>query len=108
MQVKSSHTGLALLGIILLIPLTIIISAILNGWALSILWEWFVVPIFNIQKISTLQAIGLSLIVGYFTATTQSKKKDDEKKELVISNLITLSLKPLFAVFFGWIVVQFM
>lgn len=37
---------LTLLGAIAFLPLLIAISTLLNGWALHLLWAWFVAPVF--------------------------------------------------------------
>lgn len=41
--------------------------SILNGIVLADLWLWFVVPIFHLPILQTVQAMGLALIVSYTT-----------------------------------------
>jgi hypothetical protein len=43
------------------------VGTILNWWAFSLLWAWFVVPVFALPAISTGQAIGLSMFISFAT-----------------------------------------
>lgn len=99
-----------LYGLAMLVPLLMFVGAILNGWALSVLWGWFVAPVFGIPELSILQAIGFGLIVSYMTRepdSSKSKDKDDDSHP-VITMMIVTALRPIFAVFIGWIVTLFM
>jgi len=49
-----------IIGAILLAPLVVIF----NGYALSTMWAWFVVPEFDVPELKISEAIGISLIVG--------------------------------------------
>jgi hypothetical protein len=51
-------------SILLIVPATL-----LNGWAISVLWSWFVVSNFHLPPITVAQAIGLWLLVSLFTPT---------------------------------------
>lgn len=82
-------------------------SYISNGWALSVLWTWFVSPIFNIAPLSIPQAIGFSIVAAVLTH--QSKPKDDQKEtdELIAEVLAYAIFAPILTVSIGWIVLQF-
>lgn len=41
--------------------------AVIEGFLLSILWKWFIVPVFHILPLSVPQAIGLLLTVTLIT-----------------------------------------
>ncbi len=101
---KSFITSLA---IILGMPTFLALTAILNGYVLSILWRWFLVPTLDLPAISIVQAIGISLVIGYLTDHS-SGKSDDRKSDNLIANIFTISLKPLMALFIGWIVKLFL
>lgn len=56
------------IGAISLFPVligTIVFGSIIRGWVLVKLWAWFVLPVFNLPKIHTMQAIGLMLFVSF-------------------------------------------
>lgn len=53
--------------------------AVLRGWVLSCLWLWFIVPIFNLPQLSTVQAIGVSCVISFLTVHL-SEMKDEDKK----------------------------
>jgi hypothetical protein len=86
---------------------------IVNGWALSLLWDWFVVSTFDVPSLSIPIAIGLSIVVGYLTASAPdldkaSKPKSDwEQVASLFMGLLYSFFHPLFALGIGWIVLQF-
>lgn len=80
------------------------VSSILNGWAFSILWGWFVVPLFSLPVLSVPAAIGLAMCVS-FVAHHQTFQKDAETDT---TKAITYSIvKPFAALLVGYIVKQF-
>lgn len=86
---------LALLGI----PAMIFFSSLLNGWALSVLWRWFVSPVFEIRNLGIAEAIGLSLIVSYLTHQAQNKNREENS---LANTLGLVIVRPLFSVLIGW------
>ena len=85
---------------------TLIISVIADGYALSILWGWFLVPL-GLQAISITTAIGISMIFTFLTH--HSSKNDDSKdfRELMVKMVGACLLKPMMAILFGWLVYSF-
>lgn len=85
-------------------------TTILNGYALSVLWSWFIVPKFDVPSLNIPTAIGLAMVVGYLTH--QIKIDEVEKKtpfwKKMLDGVIIGILKPAFALFFGWIVTFWM
>lgn len=95
----------AAFAVILLFAGVIALSSILNGWVLSILWGWFFVPILKLPPLTVPQAIGIALVVGYFTRQKQpSSKSSDEAYETIGYAF----LAPLVTLLIGWIVKGFM
>lgn len=89
-----------LLGIVGIVTVSIIV----NGWAISTLWGWFVAPVFALPYLSIAQAIGLACMVGLFT---NSEFQTDKSKDLIdsLSFLVGRALlAPVFIVGIGWIV----
>lgn len=87
------------------------LSYILNGWALSILWAWYIAP-FGLPPLTIPRAIGIALVVGFLTNGLRTKQcKDnrsrDEKREDALGLCIAGILSPLITLFIGWIVYQF-
>jgi hypothetical protein len=87
-------------GMILWLPL-----AALNGWVLSVLWGWFVVPTFSLAPLSVPQAIGLALITTALTyhIDTDTKTERHEPVASLIAGVCAAVIKPLFALFAGWV-----
>lgn len=75
------------------------VAAILRGWAFSILWGWFVVPIFNLPPIGVAQAIALSMIVGMLTHQYVPSKEKDAWQPFA-----NIFITPLLALGIGWII----
>jgi hypothetical protein len=78
--------------------------AILNGWALSILWGWFVVPVFDVPQLGVVSAIGVAMVVTYLTASSSTETKKEDASKVLLATV----LRPLIALLFGLIVKQFM
>lgn len=100
----------AVLGGFVYLLFLIVASSIFNGYALSVLWGWFVVPTFGVPQLSVVSAIGIALIVSYMTHQITDDKKGEkgnfgETMAQATANAIT---KPLFALLFGYIVHLFM
>lgn len=89
--------------------LVLALGSVLGGWALSIMWEWFIVPVFALPSLDIAQAIGLSCIVTIL-APRQTQNNSGSKKrtfEVIIETSAQAFLVPLLTVGFGWIVYQF-
>ena len=80
--------------------------SILNGYVFMKLWDWFFVPIFDLNPIRLVEAIGISIVVNFLIARKPSSNKDFwvEFTE-TISFAISYSVLALFT---GWVVSLFM
>ena len=86
-----------------------VISTLMGGWAISNLWEWFIVPTFHLQPLSVVQAIGLSMVVSYMSHTYVDTPEREESAAAKIGRVIGMAIfRPVFAVGFGWVIHQFM
>ena len=72
------------------------------GWAIATLWEWFVVPL-GMPSLSWPHAYGLSVLIGFVTIITPHETKGETLRQLIL-----FFLKPVAAVFFGWVARFFM
>ena len=75
---------------------------IADGWALWVLWGWFVVPL-GVQQISLVHAMGLDLIVGFFFACAALKAPDTDNDEHLWFATGKLIIAPMI-VGIGWII----
>lgn len=87
------------------IPGMIAISAILNGFVLTKLWAWFIVPQFGLVALRIPFAIGISLVVGFLTHQTDTNK--EENKSSFGTQFGLMILRPFMMLFTGWIVQMF-
>ena len=105
---KRSESATAIgFTLLLAVPLT----TLLRGWALSVLWAWFVTPFFGIKLLPIGYALGLAILVGYLVPSTECQKEDDSLKsttEKIITVLAKAILAPLLAVGMGWIIRYFL
>lgn len=75
---------------------------VLNGYTVSVLWEWFIIPVFMVDALNIPQATGIALIISYLTSGTPAKE-DDKYKTVGI-----VIAKPLLALLIGYIVTFFL
>lgn len=67
----------ALLGSVAAIPLSIVWGGYWSGLTLSILWGWFVVPMFALPALTLLQAYGLALVLRAVQGYQAQPKSED-------------------------------
>lgn len=94
---------------LLLVLLPIGVAA--NGWALSVLWSWFVAPVFHIAELSIPAAIGIALVVRVLTweyGKTPQTTDEDRDVVVLIGKTVGILIGTVFAVFFGWFIHLFM
>ena len=97
--------GEILLTLFMLI--TIPFYCLLRGWVASILWGWFIVPVFHLPVLGVMQAWGLAIVVSVFTAHSTSTTSG--KSTLTLFGEYTgAAIAPLFVLLVGWIVHSFM
>lgn len=91
-----------ILGTILVIG-----SILFRGYLLSTFWEWFIIPIFDVETISILQAIGLSMVIGLFTYKRQKESTCTKEDEYWFTGILTVMFNYLIIWFMGWILTLF-
>lgn len=79
---------------------------VLYGWVVSLLWSWFVVPIFHLPYLPVPYAIGVAMLIGMVTHQTSSVHDDRTQREKTINAIGTL-LNPLFILGLAYIVKLF-
>ena len=98
-----------ILGYTTTIVIFMLINTIWSGYALSILWGWFIVPVFSIQEISIPTAIGVVLVVGFLTHQDPTKLKDNrEFSEVLLEGIIKGLTRPAIALATGLVITLFL
>lgn len=100
------------LGMILATISLVVIGMIMNGWALSTLWNWFVPPIFvGLPTLTFGKSIGIAMVAKLFTGAYNLSNTSDTKKktftDVFVEGLSAAVLVPLITVGIAWIVLQF-
>ncbi|MCQ9618380.1 hypothetical protein L1889_18240 [Paenalcaligenes niemegkensis] len=92
-------------GVIAIVILSIAWSALWFGLALSVLWGWFIVPLFGVAQIGAAQAYGLILVLRVLQAKAPSK---DEQKASFGERIVRIVWVPPLAagvlILTGWAV----
>jgi len=112
MSSNNNNTGSAIVlgcfGAIGLIVFAIAWAVILNAIALTVLWEWFIVPFFSVSALTIPYAIGFALIVSIVVKDSKIEDKESKGLAYVLGMAIMLPLLRVgFALLIGWIAVQF-
>lgn len=84
----------------------ILVSTITGGWVFMKLWSWFVSPLFNLQELSLVQALGLGIMLSF--ACKPMPKYDPEEKKKSFSDNVGQVLFVVITYFvilgMGWII----
>lgn len=75
---------------------------IVSGIVITVLWDWFVTPLFGLPALSIPYAIGLSLITHYMTYQYDGAESEDKAKYW-----LTMFLRPCLTIIVGYIVKAF-
>jgi len=106
---KLTTKKMKIIGIITTILITMIVTPVWRGYALSKLWLWFIVSTFGAAPLGIAQSIGLSLIVSFVTHQTDSyEDKDKSYGEKMTRAVLLAFMTPAMALFIGWIVKGFL
>ena len=79
----------------------IFFSAMWSGYVLTILWGWFIVPVFKLPVLSIPVAIGMALTISYLTKSSGSMRKKENDDTWYESAFMGF-FKPLVVLFIGW------
>lgn len=105
------ETPLGCLGLVVYGCAMFVIGVLLNGWVLSKLWAWFIVPPFAAPPLTLVQAIGVSVVAAFLIRSAHkdsgSKDSDESFEHALAKSAMTIILSPLMALAFGWILLQF-
>lgn len=94
-------------GVLNLVVMQIVVTAILNGWVLMIMWGWFIVPLFELPALRVVEAIGVSMVISMLTVKHEYKEDKHKTTEDRVSLVVAMLSYPVIVVLIGWIVHQF-
>ena len=87
----------------------------LCGFVIVMLWSWFITPTFGLVKLNMPQALGLDLVVTFFTfrfsyidIITEFGFNEDEKEKYPWIKIVLTTLFGLGMLLMGFIIKQFM
>ena len=101
--------SLAFFGAGVAFTIWMFLSAIFNGYVLSVMWGWFIVPTLGLSPITTVPAIGLALVVGYLTHhEIDCQPSERTNYEKVVYAVVNSLIYPAIALAIGWVVHLFM
>jgi uncharacterized SAM-binding protein YcdF (DUF218 family) len=78
-----------------------VLGALLEGWVLSVMWRWFIVPL-GVPALTIPAAIGVALVVGMLTH--QTRNSDEIEWETLLASAF---INPLLALVVGWMLRPF-
>lgn len=84
---------------VILIPAAILWA----GYALQVLWGWFIVPAFGLAALTLPQAIGIDVIV---TMLTSHARRSDESPQFAAA-VGRAAVMPAMYLLIGWVARQF-
>lgn len=92
---------------VLLMIVGSVFQAVVEAWAISTLWNWFVTRL-GVSPISYALAFGLGLVVSVFTTRDYARQKYEGGSQQVFwTRLLGFVLAYALAVFIGWIALHF-
>ena len=95
-------------GKFMTVLLAMIISPIINGFVFSKLWLWFIVPIFQMQPLRVVEAIGIIFLINFIKAKKDKESDKDKFWETFATNMVFVVLMAGFALLSGWVVMLFL
>ena len=103
-------TWFGCLGIILFAIASVFFGAVASGWVLSIVWAWFVMPLFPLVPILTIpQAIGFSLVTGMLAgSSSQTDNKERTTGEAIVHLLAIAFGRPIMILVIAYIIKSFL
>ena len=102
---EKTKEGLAGFGYLFLVVIDIVISLLLNGWALSVLWGWFVASLLGVGELTFANALGLSLFTRMLSGFEREAKDQSEKSEVQkkLEDIFNHLSYPVLCVGFGFV-----
>lgn len=84
----------------------IVISVAIRAFVLVKLWAWFITGTFDLQRITMLEAMGLSLFLGYLIKAEQPKNDDEKGFLYIVQHFIFQIMLALIVLTMGYLIIQ--
>ena len=81
-------------GKLVVLALGLVVVMVVHGWALSLLWGWFLVPILDVRAITVAEGVGLSMVVTFLRGWSGQSDRS-------IPETLTLAAKGMAYTFFS-------
>lgn len=105
---QSGSPDASCLAALLVLIVTLPLSMIWNGFVLTILWGWFIVPVFaGAPELGLVPAIGVGGVVRYLTAHKATSDSGKSAWENFGESIAFAAFYPALTLFLGWIVHMF-
>lgn len=107
MKTHTNNTGtaaFALIGGFAAVILSLVWAVAWSGLTISVLWGWFIAPVFSVPTLSVAQAYGLVLVLRSVQGLTSQEKSKDDFAQLVGKLLILPPFVTGFTLLLGWVV----
>lgn len=94
---------------VLYMQILMLVSAVAHGYALVVLWSWFIIPLFHLPPLTIPQALGVGLVAGLLTKEFDDGGDKDESEslgEVLIKATLKALIRPAFALLFGWVILK--
>jgi hypothetical protein len=85
-----------------------IVGIIIGGFVMMKIWQWFAVPVFGVQQIALVPAIGIGLLISFLTHQHIPQPEGREISKVIGESIGEAVLYPIIVLFFGWVVSLFM
>jgi len=95
---------LALMFIVLLVVIITATAALLDGFVITKLWDWFIVNQFGATPLTIANAIGLGLIAAFLTHQTLHQPAKDKDESLAVNPIVRAYVHPIVVLLIGYIV----
>lgn len=93
--------------LILMFICLMVVLPIINGYVLTVVWTWFICPLFDVPLLTVPYAIGICLTVRFITNDEDVAPSNSEGGiEELKTNVLKSCAKPIVVLTFGWVVKQ--
>lgn len=96
------------IGIATSIAAVTFFSWIWSGYATSVLWGWFIVPVFGLDPLSIPAAIGISMVVSFLAKDVPDHEEGKPFADVMAEAVGVAIARPLFTLISGFVVSLFM
>jgi uncharacterized protein YacL len=91
-------------GKFMTVILVMIVTPLINGFVVMKLWNWFIIPIFSLQPLRLIEAIGFTIILTFITTKPSKKNTQEYFWDWLFESVLYTILLGLFTLVFGYIV----